>query len=73
MQQQAVADQAAVDEHINRIAIELLHLRTADETAQTETRRRRGSRSVCQSGSRFRSRLRSPRSTRSSRIWLPNT
>ncbi len=41
VQQQAVANQAAVDEQINRIAIHLLHLRAADEAAQAEMPRDR--------------------------------
>ncbi len=39
VQQQAVADQAPVDEQVNRIAIEALHLRAADEAAQAEAAR----------------------------------
>src|ERR1019366_9392225 len=34
--QQAIANQAAVDEKIDRITVELLHLRSADEAAQAE-------------------------------------
>ena len=39
VQQQAVANQPAVDEQVNRIAVELLHLRTADESPQPEAAR----------------------------------
>src|SRR5689334_1113664 len=39
VQQEAVTNQAPVDEQINRIAIETLHLRAADEAAQAEAAR----------------------------------
>ena len=39
MQKQAVTNQASVNEQVNRIPIQLLHLRTADEPAEPESPR----------------------------------
>ena len=69
VQQQAVADQPAVDEQVDRIAVELLHLRAGNEAAQREDAR--GSRSSASTTSSSRSTM--SRSISSSSIWLPNT
>ena len=83
VQQQAVADEAAVDENVNRIAVALLHLRPREEAREAEgaggrlvgfgsvvRNSRVGGTLGAGSSSSF---SRTPISTRSSSAWLPKT
>ena len=83
VQQQAVANQPAVHEDEDRIAVALLHLRPRNEAAQAERARGRLVRLLLILGDGFGRRhagrrssssfSRSPISTSSSSTWLPNT